>query len=190
MPRHAKTKKKSPKNKTLGETTDDMDLKDLFSLFKKLKRNVEKKAEERKGELKRKAANDARKEVERKLNQVSRVRIQRLESVRDDVRGLVQQLTKIKAELCENEKNLDIKTKAPSFEKKIRKEASEVMKGVQMKWDARFGESTKTKRHEEVQKRIHHFLRDLHDSLMRSKTGFETLRSELRRGVRRLSDHQ
>ena len=108
MPRHAKTKKKSPKNKTLGETTDDMDLKDLFSLFKKLKRNVEKKAEERKEELKRKAANDARKEVERKLNQVSRVRIQRLESVRDDVRGLIQQLTKIKAELCENEKNLDI----------------------------------------------------------------------------------
>ena len=48
---------------------------------------MEKKAEERKGGVETKGGEHfhARKEVERKLNQVSRVRIQRLESVRDDV---------------------------------------------------------------------------------------------------------
>ena len=178
MPRRAK------KN-TTTDGSEDMDLKDLFSLFKKLKRNVEKKAKERKEELKRKAAADSRREVERKLTQASRVRVQRLESIRDEVRGIIQHLMQIESELSENDK---IKTKTVSFEKRIRKEASEATKHVQQKWDSRFGENTKARYHEEVQKRIHHFLRDLHDSIMGCKTGLETLRSELRRGVRRLGD--
>ena len=183
MPRRTAKKK----NRNLDDA-EDMELKDLFSLFKKLKRNVEKKAEERKEELKRKALENSKREISKKLRGCSRDQITKLTNIRKDILGLIETLTNIEKELRSVMQSSSSKSKSVSFEKRIRKEASEVTKKVQQKWEIRFGKKTKNLRHEEIKKRIHHFLRDLHDSLLRSKTGFETLRSELRRGVRKLSN--